>query len=88
MNPVVFDKFKGELQRMMKKFRDKKTWDLVRLMFHGCGATDPKLIYGSEYGLDNRHSRAGMYGNGIYLADNSCYSFSYEHKFAQGQRRA
>ena len=76
-NPVVFDKFTGELQRMLKKYPSKSTWELVKLMFHGSTGTDPKIIYESEYGLDNRYSKAGMYGTGIYFADNSNYSFNY-----------
>ena len=62
----------------MKKFKDQSIWDIVKLMFHGSSGTDPKLIYGSEYGLDNRYSSDGcMYGRGIYLANNSKYSLSY-----------
>ena len=76
-NPVIFDKFAGELRRTLIKYPSKSTWDLVKLMFHGSGTTDPKLIYSGEYGLDNRYSKAGMYGNGIYFADNSSYSFIY-----------
>ena len=35
------------------------------------------MIYKSESGLDMRFSRPGMYGKGIYFAEESSYSDSY-----------
>ena len=71
---------------MLMKYPSKKTWDLVKLMFHGSTGTDPKLIYESEYGLDNRYSKPGMYGTGIYFADNSSYSFNYQYNLDGSNR--
>lgn len=59
---------------MMKKYPNTDVWDLVRLLFHGSKNTDPWLIYASEYGLDMRFANEGMYGKGIYFANNSLYS--------------
>ena len=78
-NPTIFDKFSGELRRTLKKYPWKKTWDLMKLLFHGTKNTDPNLICGDEYGLDNRHSHNGMYGNGVYFANNSNYSRHYAY---------
>lgn len=55
-------------------------------MFHGSGrgGATPKMIYESEDGLDIRFARAGMYGTGIYFADNSAYSHSYTYRSDAG----
>jgi len=41
---------------------------------------DPEKIYSSEDGLDMRFSNNGMYGTGIYFADNALYSHTYAFK--------
>ena len=51
----------------------------MKHLFHGCKNTDPRVIYGSEDGLDVRFSNPGAYGNGIYFANNSAYSHTYAH---------
>jgi poly [ADP-ribose] polymerase 10/14/15 len=76
-NPSIFDRFSGELRRTLKKYPYKRLCDIMKLLFHGTSKTDPKIICGDEYGLDNRFSRPGMYGNGIYFANNSNYSITY-----------
>ena len=50
-------------------------------MFHGTGrgGSEPRLIYESEEGLDIRFARAGMFGTGIYFADNAGYSHTYTY---------
>lgn len=50
---------------------------MMKHLFHGTRATDPKLIYGTEDGLDIRFSKEGAYGTGIYFANNSLYSSNY-----------
>ena len=79
-NPTIFDKFSGELRRTLKKYPNGSVWDLTRLLFHGSNNTKPSQIYASDYGLDMRFANAGMFGTGIYFANNSHYSRSYEHK--------
>lgn len=38
------------------------------------------MIYSSDEGLDMRFSREGMYGQGIYFANNALYSKDYAYK--------
>jgi hypothetical protein len=38
------------------------------------------MVYASEEGLDMRFSRKGMYGHGIYFADNANYVKRYAYK--------
>ena len=54
--------------------------DLVKHLFHGSKHTEPQLIYASEEGLDIRYANEGIYGRGIYFADNSQYSDKYAFK--------
>ena len=53
-------------------------------MFHGSARGVPKTIYESEDGLDIRFARMGMYGIGIYFADNSQYSHSFTYRNPDG----
>ena len=62
---------------MLKKYKDFPINKIVKHLFHGTSSTDPSLIYKSESGLDMRFSKPGMYGKGIYFAENSSYSDSY-----------
>ena len=62
VNCVVYEKFLNEFKRMLKKYPHKKVTDIMKHLFHGCKQTDPKLIYGSEDGLDIRFSNPGAFG--------------------------
>ena len=74
------DKFSSELKRILKKYPRARVSDLSQLMFHGTKSTKPEEIYASEYGLDNRFASQGMYGKGIYFANNANYSIVYQHR--------
>mmetsp|Transcript_42904 Transcript_42904/g.41254 ORF Transcript_42904/g.41254 Transcript_42904/m.41254 type:complete len:191 (-) Transcript_42904:253-825(-) len=78
-NCVLYEKFVGELKRLMRKYPQKKVNDIMKHLFHGTRETDPALIYKSEDGLDIRFSNSGVFGQGIYFADNSCYSHGYSY---------
>lgn len=65
------------MKRTLRKHKRWNQWELVKLLFHGTTRTDPKEIYESEYGIDFRFSREGLYGKGTYFADNSNYSNQY-----------
>jgi hypothetical protein len=83
-NCVVYEKFINELKRLLRKYPNKKLPDMMKHLFHGTNATDPKLIYESEDGYDIRFSNAGAFGNGIYFANNSAYSHSFTHRSNNG----
>lgn len=61
------------------KYPNKCFTEVVKLLFHGSKNTDPKLIYGTENGLDLRFAKNGVWGQGIYFANNSRYSLNYSH---------
>ena len=64
---------------MLRKYPQLEINDILKHLFHGSSGTDPKLIYETYDGLDIRFSNSGMYGQGIYFADNSQYSHSYHY---------
>ena len=61
-NCVLYEKFLNEFKRMLRKYPHLQVTDIVKHLFHGTRATDPKLIFGTEDGLDIRFSNSGMYG--------------------------
>ena len=70
---------------MLKKYPQKSVKDIMKHLFHGSNETDPKKIYESDVGLDRRFSKdSGLYGNGIYFANNSQYSHNYAWKVPEG----
>lgn len=83
-NCVLYEKFMNEFKRMLRKYPKLQVTDMVKHLFHGTRATAPKLIAETEDGLDLRFSNSGMYGQGIYFADNSQYSHSYHHPAKDG----
>jgi Poly(ADP-ribose) polymerase catalytic domain len=78
-NCVLYERFMNEFKRLLRKYPNYQITDLMKHLFHGTRATAPHLIYSSEDGLDMRFSNSGMYGQGVYFADNSQYSHSYHH---------
>ena len=49
-------------------------------VWHGTRTTDPKVIYEDRQdGFMMQHSRQGMWGRGIYFAENASYSDGYAH---------
>ena len=77
-NRVTFEKFTCEVRYMLNKYPNKSVWELVKMMFNGPKSnTDPKVIYSGEYGIDQRFAANGMYGRGLYFADNSAYSINF-----------
>lgn len=82
-NKTALANFNNELKKQFDKYRDKKPSQLIKLLFHGSGrGGEPRLIYESEEGLDIRFARFGMYGQGIYFANNSGYSHSFAYQRA------
>ena len=84
-NVVLYEKFMNEFQRMLRKYPNLQIKDMMKHLFHGTRATSPKQIYTTEDGLDIRFSNSGMYGTGVYFADNAQYSHSYHHPTSKGE---
>ena len=53
----IQQKFMTEVKILAKKYPTKAPSQLIKLLFHGSSATDPRLVYQSEEGLDMRFSR-------------------------------
>ena len=61
-NCVIYERFINEFKRMIRKYPNKKTTNIMKHLFHGSNQTKPELIYGSEDGLDTRFSNNGAFG--------------------------
>jgi hypothetical protein len=56
-------------------------------VWHGTRGNDPKVIYEDKQdGFMFQHSQAGMWGRGIYFAENASYSDGYAHNCGGGQK--
>ena len=49
-------------------------------LWHGTKLNKPSLFYEGEEGFDIKYSNQGMWGKGIYFAENASYSLKYCHK--------
>jgi hypothetical protein len=64
---------------VQQKNKTKPLSQLIRILFHGTRETPPEQIAMSENGLNINYANNGVYGNGIYFADNAAYSQTYAH---------
>lgn len=73
-------RFMNELTINREKNSDLALSEIVRFLWHGTRATDPKTIIQQEIGLNVNFARqGGAYGAGIYFADNAAYSQNYAY---------
>ena len=73
-------RFLNELKIVKQKNKNKPLSELIRILFHGTRETPPEQIAMSESGLNINYANTnGVYGNGIYFADNAAYSQTYAH---------
>lgn len=86
LNKIVQHRFFNELKVTVQKYPGKCPTQLIKLLFHGTTTNKPKMVYASEEGLDMRFSRSGLFGQGIYFADNAAYSHTYAHTNEQGYK--
>ena len=53
---------------------------LIKPLFHGSSDTHPDVIIRDSVGFSIEYAREGMWGRGIYFAQNAKYSHGYAHK--------
>ncbi|KAL9647963.1 hypothetical protein ABK040_016869 [Willaertia magna] len=73
-NKVLFKSFRSEVERISEQNNGTAN---VRHLFHGTRGTDPEFIYNGQDGFDTRFSSAGMWGRGVYFAENASFSNNY-----------
>jgi hypothetical protein len=83
-NRSVQLRFLNELKIVQQKNKSKPLSQLIRVLFHGTRMTPPEQIALSENGLNINYSNSGVYGSGIYFADNAAYSQNYAHQDYNG----
>ena len=75
-NRWLWDQYSHTRKRIsMKNGGEAKELNL----FHGTRTTEPIAVYNGQDGFDMRFSAKGMWGTGIYFAENALYSHSYCH---------
>ena len=64
------------------QLKSKGVQENVRELWHGTKNSDPELFYKGDEGFDIKYANKGMWGNGIYFAENASYSlgYSYNHQ--------
>jgi hypothetical protein len=64
--------------------KQKGVQDNMKYLWHGTRVSDPKLFYEGEEGFDIKYSNDGMWGRGLYFAENASYSLGYSHNHKNG----
>ena len=59
---------------------------LTRSLFHGSRQKPADYLIQNIDGLDPQFSDGGMWGRGVYFAENASYSDSYAHRLPDGNR--
>ena len=54
--------------------------------WHGTSKTPPEKIYNGEEGFNQNFSNDGMWGRGLYFAENASYSDNYAYKLPDGSK--
>jgi len=68
-----------ELQHVKQKHNYDPSIGYVKLLFHGTKIAHPSKIYNSEKGFMMQYAGDGMWGRGMYFAQNASYSDRYSY---------
>ena len=75
----------NQLKQIQDKNEKKPYSELIRFLWHGTSRTPPHQIVLTETGLNINYAQDGLYGKGLYFADNACYSQDYAHEAVRGR---
>lgn len=78
-NLVAYHKYLKEKEILESK-HPHQNFKIMKRLFHGTRGTDPTQIMKSDEGFDMRFSNAGLWGTGIYFAENAKYSHEYAYQ--------
>jgi hypothetical protein len=59
--------------------QSKGVQENVKELWHGTRNNKPSLFYKGEEGFDIKYSNQGMWGKGLYFAENASYSLGFSH---------
>jgi len=83
-NPALRRNWDHELQNVMLA-NDYQEIRYTRMLFHGTGNCDPSIIYEDDKGfLINYASDDGLWGRGVYFAQDASYSHKYSFRTKEG----
>jgi hypothetical protein len=78
-NLVAYNRYIKEKLILEHKYYEEEM-QIEKFLFHGTKNTNPVQLIEAEEGFDMRFSNQGMWGCGIYFAENASYSDKYAHK--------
>jgi len=79
-NPNLRRNWRHELENV-RIANDSQDIIYTRMLFHGTGACDPRIIYEDDKGfLINFASDDGLWGRGVYFAQDATYSHKYSFR--------
>jgi hypothetical protein len=73
MNNYLWQSFKIGIQQL----KDRGTNENCKFLWHGTRHTNLKQLYEGEEGFDIKYSNDGMWGRGLYFAENASYNRGY-----------
>jgi len=87
-NPKLRHNWEHELENVMNANDLPDIASNTRMLFHGTGGTDPKFIYEDDKGfLINFASDEGLWGRGVYFAQDAIYSHKYTYRTPANTRK-
>ena len=81
MNHFLWSSFKNGKEQL----KVKGVQENVMQLWHGSNKNKPSLFYKGEEGFDIKYSNPGLWGRGIYFAENASYSLNYSHNHNNGK---
>jgi hypothetical protein len=78
-NLVAYQKYVQSKKFLEHKYDGEDIKIECSMLFHGTRSCNPYEIIESEEGFDMRFSNEGLWGKGVYFAENASYSHNYAH---------
>jgi len=86
-NPQLRKNWEHELENVFEA-NERVEMQYTRMLFHGTGSCDPKVIYEDDKGfLINFASDDGLWGRGVYFAQDAIYSNKYTYRTPTGTKK-
>ncbi|CAK59382.1 unnamed protein product (macronuclear) [Paramecium tetraurelia] len=84
-NKSLWDNYNAEKNKLIEIHKQQgtnlKAIEIDRYLWHGVRTQHPQIIYsGLKEAFDQTYSNIGMWGAGIYFAENASYSRNYSYK--------
>jgi len=86
LNSNIRRNWQHELENV-KHANSNVSMNYTRMLFHGTGNCDPKIIYEGDKGFLINFASDGLWGRGVYFAQDAIYSHKYTFRTPWGSRK-